>query len=68
MVAISHLVRFECEEDGSSCFTDLGRDANGPPSLGDKLTAYASLEDLQKQHNPRNVTVRKVGRFSSPFT
>lgn len=60
MEGFSHLVRFQCEEDKSSCFADLGTDANGPPSRGTVLEAYKSVEDLVQKKDPKNATVFKV--------
>ncbi|KAH7126061.1 hypothetical protein EDB81DRAFT_810367 [Dactylonectria macrodidyma] len=56
----SHLVRFECEEDGTAYFADLGPDANGPPSPGTKLSASRSLEDLAIESEQKMVTVRRL--------
>jgi 2-keto-4-pentenoate hydratase/2-oxohepta-3-ene-1,7-dioic acid hydratase in catechol pathway len=65
MTGFSHLVRFQCEEDKSSCFADLGTDANGPPSRGTLLEAYKSVQDLVHKKDPKNVTVSEVRPFFS---
>lgn len=56
MPFFSHLVRFECEEDGA----DLGPHADGPPSPGTKLDAVESLDELANKEGKRAVTVSRV--------
>ena len=63
MVHFSHLVRFEAEEDGEVYYSDLGRDADGPPALGTKLNAFRSFEDLENDKEGRMVTVGQVSVY-----
>ncbi len=60
MSPFSHLIRFECDEDGSSLFADLGGQADGPPSPGTKIDAFASIEDLTNKVGGKYVTIRRV--------
>ena len=60
MSPFSHLIRFECAEDGSSFFADLGGQADGPPSPGTKMNAFASMDDLANKNGAKNVTIRRV--------
>lgn len=66
MKGFSHLVRFQCEEDKTSCFADLGIDANGPPLPGTMLVAYKSVEDLVQKKDPKTVTVVEVCPIQLP--
>ncbi|KAH8802422.1 hypothetical protein F5884DRAFT_737958 [Xylogone sp. PMI_703] len=65
MIFFSHLVRFE-SEDGESYFADLGPDMDGPPSLGTKLSAFRSLDELSKKAESRTVTVHRLTIPSYP--
>ncbi|OJJ36345.1 hypothetical protein ASPWEDRAFT_37912 [Aspergillus wentii DTO 134E9] len=60
MPSFSHLVRFECEEDGKPYYADLGPDADGPPSPGTKVDAFESLEELSKEDGKGCLTVRRL--------
>lgn len=66
MSSFSQLVRFECDEDGGEYFADLGPDANGPPSPGTKLAAFATVDELlqQQKQKQKYLTVRQVGSTS----
>ncbi|UKZ74763.1 hypothetical protein TrVFT333_002433 [Trichoderma virens FT-333] len=60
MSPFSHLIRFECDEDGQSCFADLGDNANGPPSPGTTLGAYPSVNELMSNAGMKTVTIRRL--------
>ncbi|KAJ6096513.1 hypothetical protein N7486_007259 [Penicillium sp. IBT 16267x] len=60
MVPFSHLVRFECAEDGTAYYADLGLDADGPPVPGTKLGAFKTFQDLTGNNGKENVTVSRL--------
>jgi hypothetical protein len=60
MSFFSHLIRFECEEDGKAYFADLGSDADGPPSPGTTLKASTSVPGLASASELKTVTMRRV--------
>ncbi|KAH8912910.1 hypothetical protein BR93DRAFT_942662 [Coniochaeta sp. PMI_546] len=66
MAPFSHLVRFECHEDGSDRFSDLGPNAEGPPASGTKLVAFGSFEELCNKTGQKTATVRRLGIPSCP--
>jgi len=51
------------EEDRETYFADLGPDAQGPPTVGTKVSAVKSLHDLTDNHETRTVTIRRVSLF-----
>ena len=55
MSQFSRLIRFESASNGEIFFADLGTDTVEPPSLGSKITAYASIEDLSAQKNESTI-------------
>jgi hypothetical protein len=64
MTSFSVLVKFESEEDGEVYFADLGRDAEGPPLLGTKVSASKSLQGLVAGLEHKIVTVHRVSSNS----
>lgn len=60
MSPFTRLVRFECEEDGTPNFADLGPDAEGLPLAGTKLRAFTSINHLLNKTEEKTVTVRRV--------
>lgn len=60
MSIFSHLIRFQCQEDGQICVADLGPEAEGPPALGTQLVAYGSVEQLATKTSKRLVTIQRV--------
>lgn len=63
MANFSVLIKFESEEDRETYFADLGPDAQGPPTVGTKVSAVKSLHDLTDNHETRTVTIRRVSLF-----
>ncbi|KAJ6787999.1 hypothetical protein PWT90_01111 [Aphanocladium album] len=66
MPSFQHLIRFESSfaEDDKIYFTDLGPDADGPPSAGEIVTAYSSFDDLESKRGPKKVP---IGRLLAPL-
>lgn len=60
MVYFFHLVRFECSEDGTAYYADLGPDANGPPVRGTQIGAFKTFQDLANKTGEEEVTVSRV--------
>ncbi|KAJ0134109.1 hypothetical protein HZ326_22839 [Fusarium oxysporum f. sp. albedinis] len=60
MANFSVLIKFESEEDRETYFADLGPDAQGPPTVGTKVSAVKSLHDLTDNHETRTVTIRRL--------
>lgn len=60
MVSFSQLVRFECSEDGTAYYADLGANADGPPVRGTQLGAFKTFQDLAKRIGEEEVTVSRV--------
>ncbi|OPB44730.1 hypothetical protein A0O28_0088680 [Trichoderma guizhouense] len=60
MLPFSHLIHFECDEDGQCFFADLGDNANGPPSPGTTLGAYPSMNQLISNTGKKTVTIRRL--------
>lgn len=60
MVSFSHLVRFECVEDGTAYYADLGPNADGPPVRGTQLDAFKTFQDLASDSGKKEVTVARV--------
>ncbi|KAJ9148536.1 Fumarylacetoacetase, protein [Pleurostoma richardsiae] len=65
MPSFSHLVRFE-SEDGKPYYADLGPQADGPPSPGAQLDAFASLDDIASKTGKRTLTVCRLSIPSYP--
>lgn len=63
MANFSVLIKFESEEDRETYFANLGPDAQGPPTVGTKVSAVKSLHDLTDNHETRTVTIRRVSLF-----
>lgn len=63
MANFSVLIKLESEEDRETYFADLGPDAQGPPTVGTKVSAVKSLQDLTDNHETRTVTIRHVSLF-----
>ncbi|KAG7425469.1 Fumarylacetoacetate hydrolase domain-containing protein 2 [Fusarium oxysporum f. sp. raphani] len=66
MANFSVLIKFESEEDRETYFADLGPDAQGPPTVGTKVSAVKSLHDLTDNHETRTVTIRRLTSTSVP--
>ncbi|KAJ4050754.1 hypothetical protein NW761_005551 [Fusarium oxysporum] len=66
MANFSVLIKFESEEDRETYFADLGPDAQGPPTVGIKVSAVKSLHDLTDNHETRTVTIRRLTLTSVP--
>lgn len=60
MVPFTHLVRFECVEDGTAYYADLGPNADGPPIRGTQLGAFKTFQDLTSNNCKQEVTVSRV--------
>ncbi|KAL6799276.1 hypothetical protein GGI42DRAFT_361234 [Trichoderma sp. SZMC 28013] len=60
MLPFSHLIHFQCDEDGKCFFADLGDNANGPPPLGTTLDAYPSMDQLISNAGKKTVTIRRL--------
>ncbi|KAK4065662.1 hypothetical protein Trihar35433_7782 [Trichoderma harzianum] len=60
MLPFSHLIHFQCEEDGQCFFADLGDNANGLPPPGTTLGAYPSMDQLISTTGKRTVTIRRL--------
>ncbi|KAJ5792463.1 uncharacterized protein N7503_008441 [Penicillium pulvis] len=60
MVSFLHLVRFECSEDGTAYYADLGPNADGPPIRGTQLGAFKTFQDLANKSGEKEVTVSRL--------
>jgi hypothetical protein len=59
MSAFSRLIRFESTEDMGFFFADL--DQNAPlPSLGEKIAAFKTIDELSSKVGERTATVGRV--------
>lgn len=59
MSPFARLIRFESAEDGSPFFTDL--DQNAPlPSLGEKIAAFKTIDELSSKVGEKTVTIGRV--------
>ncbi|KAJ5540917.1 hypothetical protein N7494_005993 [Penicillium frequentans] len=67
MVSFSHLVRFECSEDGTAYYADLGPNADGPPVRGTQLAAFKTFQDLANKSGKKEVTVSRCKQLLAPL-
>ncbi|KAI1084700.1 fumarylacetoacetate hydrolase family protein [Whalleya microplaca] len=59
MGSFSRLIKFE-SDDGNVYFADLGKEVLEPPSIGVKVKAYRSFDDLLAHKNEEHMPMQKL--------